>query len=290
MRPPNQGRSRSVEPSRPASANYHANALARGLALLEQLAAGGHPSSLNDFADATAMPKSTLVRLLSVLAELEYVVRVDDRPSYRLGHKVQDLATAYVTSLDLSVVATPYLAPLARRTGQTVNLGALDGDQVLHICITEPDRPLRFTATPGTRDHAYCTGLGKVLLAHVNPSLVRLHTPPEPFPTFTDSTITSLDQLGRELRRTLKRGYALDDSERSPGLRCVAVPVILDGQCVAAVSVSGPAAEFTPQHREDYVAQLTDVAAEVVADPEFAAGLHIVSRSLRPVSAAVTER
>jgi DNA-binding IclR family transcriptional regulator len=272
-----------VDDARPASANYHAHALARGLALLEQLARADGPLTLHDFAQVTTLPKSTLVRLLSVLGEMEYVVRVDEQPSYRLGHKVQSLAAAYVESLDLSVVADGYLANVAARTGQTTNLGVLDGSQVLHICVHEPDRPLRFTAEPGTRDHAYCTGLGKLLLAHADPDRLPGVVPEEPFEAFTDQTITTMDQLTRELRRTLRRGYALDDNERSVGLRCVAVPVMIDGECMAAVSVAGPSGEFTPNRIEDFVEQLLDVAAELAADGDFVAALRIVNRSLRPI-------
>ncbi|HVX43683.1 MAG TPA: IclR family transcriptional regulator, partial [Mycobacteriales bacterium] len=264
------------------SANYHANALARGLALLELLADSPGPQTLSDFSVQTALPKSTLVRLLAVLSEMEYIVRVDDRPAYRLGHKVQGLARAYVSSLDLSVVADAYLAPLALHTGQTTNLGVLDGDQVLHICVNEPDRPLRFTTSTGSRDQSYCTGLGKVLLSQLPPEMLPHCTPAEPFPAYTDNTITTLDQLSRELRRISRRGHALDDNERSIGLRCVAVPVSLDADCQAAISVSGPSAEFTPARCEDYVEQLREVAAQLVADPDFGAALRIVHRSLRP--------
>jgi DNA-binding IclR family transcriptional regulator len=271
-----------IDETRPASANYHANALARGLALLEQMAMRPEPPTLGDFSEYTALPKSTLVRLLSVLCELEYAVRVDDRPSYRLGHKVQRLATAYVSSLDLSVVAGKYLRPVADRTGQTANLGVLDGAQVLHICVTEPDRPLRFMAPPGTRDHAYCTGLGKVLLAYVEPGLLRSSTPAEPFPAFTDATITTLAGLTEELRLTRERGSALDDNERSTGLRCVAVPLLIGGECLAAISVSGPSGEFTEAQQEEYVAELRTAAEGLTADPDFDAALRIVHRSLRP--------
>lgn len=269
--------------TRPPSANYHANALARGIALLERMAEQQGPLSLGDFSEQTSMPKSTLVRLLSVLCELEYAVRVDDRPSYRLGHKVQGLASAYVSSIDLSVVAGKYLAPLAEQTGQTANLGVLDGDQVLHLSVSEPDRPLRFTAAPGTRDHCYCTGLGKLLLAGVDPAQLPSRVPPEPFPAFTDRTITTLAALRRELDRVRRRGHAVDDNERSAGLRCIAVPVLVDGECLAAVSMSGPSAEFTAGKQKEYVAALHAVAGQLSADPDFDAGLRIVHRSLRDV-------
>ncbi|MFI5913078.1 IclR family transcriptional regulator [Dactylosporangium sp. NPDC051541] len=271
-----------VDDSRPASANYHANALARGLALLEMLATEPEPLTVNEFSEHTALPKSTLVRLLAVLAEMEYVVRVDERPSYRLGHKVQRLASAYVSSLDLTVVADAYLRPVALGTGQTANLGVLDGDQVLHICVAEPDRPLRFTTALGARDHTYCTGLGKMLLSELPDGDLAALVPAEPFPAFAENTLTTLADLRKDLKRTAKRGFALDDNERSIGLRCCAVGVRIGGELLAAVSVSGPAGEFTAQKQQEYVAALDEVAKAMSDDPDFTAALRIVHRSLRP--------
>ncbi len=275
----------SVDDSKPASANYHANALARGLALLEMLAAASEPLTLGDFSDATALPKSTLVRLLAVLSEMEYVVRIDERPSYRLGHKVHRLASSYVSTLDLTVVAQEYLKPVAEGTGQTANLGVLDGGQVLHICVAEPDRPLRFTTAIGARDHTYCTGLGKVLLSDLTDEQVVRTVPAEPFRAFTEHTLTSLEELRKDLRKTARRGYALDDNERSSGLRCVAVPVRVDGEALAALSVSGPAGEFATAKQHEYVATLDDVAKTMAADPDFTTALRIVHRSLRSAGA-----
>lgn len=275
-------RQTSVDDSKPASANYHANALARGLALLEMLAEAPEPLTLTEFNDATALPKSTLVRLLAVLTEMEYIVRVDERPAYRLGHKVQGLASAYVSTLDVTLVAESYLKPVAERTGQTANLGVLDGDQVLHICVAEPDRPLRFTTMLGARDHTYCTGLGKVLLSALPPDRLGDVVPPEPFHAFTENTLTTQTDLRRDLDRANRRGYALDDNERNAGLRCVAVGIRIEGRVMAAVSVSGPAGEFGTAKRQEYVAALDDVAKAMADDPDFAAALRIVHRSLRP--------
>ena len=279
----------SADDSKPASANYHANALARGLALLEMLASAAEPLTLTEFSESTALPKSTLVRLLAVLAEMEHIVRVDERPSYRLGHKVQGLASAYVSSLDLSVVAGAYLKPVAVGTGQTANLGVLDGDQVLHICVAEPDRPLRFTTSTGARDHTYASGLGKILLAELPDEQLANTVPEEPFAPFTENTITSLAELRKDLKRTRKRGWAIDDNERSIGLRCVAVPVRINGECLAAVSVSGPAGEFTPARQHEYVAVLDEVASAMPADPDFATALRIVHRSLRAAGRPTSE-
>lgn len=272
----------SVDDARPASANYHANALARGVALLELLAGGPQPQTLNELSDSTGLPKSTLIRLLSVLVEMGYIVRADERPSFRLGSKVQGLATAYLASLDLTEIAGKYLSSLAEDTGQTANLGVLDGGEVLHVCVREPDRPIRFTTLVGSRDCTYATGLGRMLLARMDPNEISSCLPPEPFPAFTDNTMTSFDQLKRELGRVRQRGYAYDDNERNVGLRCVAGPVELDGECLAALSVSGPSGEFTPAKQKHFAELITEVAGQLAADPDFDAALRALHRILRP--------
>ncbi|MCW3818914.1 IclR family transcriptional regulator [Micromonospora sp. DR5-3] len=272
----------AVDDDRPASANYHTHALARGLSLLEMLAAGPQPLTLIDFHERTGLPKSTLVRLLSVLGEMQFVVRVDERPAFRLGHKVLSLSTAYVSALDLSVVAGPHLRELARASGQTANLGLLDGDQVLHVCVEEPDRPIRFTVQTGTRDSTHCTALGKMLLAGLDPEQVTAHVPAEPMPRRTDRTITSLAELRRELRRTAERGHAFDDNEGSVGLRCLAVPVHVDGEQIAAISVSGPSGEVQRDRHRTYLDQLHATASAMAADGDVVAALGMVYRSLMP--------
>jgi DNA-binding IclR family transcriptional regulator len=272
----------NVDDARPAAANYHANALARGLALLELLAKESLPLTLNDFNRSTGLPKSTLVRLLAVLQEMGYVIRVDERPAYRLGHKILALSTAYVSALDLSVVAGDYLSRLADETGQTANLGVLDGHEVLHVCVREPDRPIRFTTMTGARDAGHCTGLGKLLLSRVPPGDLAGHVPPEPFPARTDRTITALGALAEHLRGVAERGFALDDNEGSVGLRCVAVPVESGGVCLAALSVSGPSAEFDDEHVEVYRQTLHAAAQRLTGDEDVTAALRFLLKSLRP--------
>lgn len=271
----------ALDDSRPASANYHANALARGLGLMEQLAAADRPLTLSDFNSTTKLPKSTLVRLLSVLVELEYLVRIDEQPSFRLGHKVQHLASAYRASLDIADVTGQYLAEAAAETGHTCNLGVLDGEQVLHLCVEEPDRPLRFNAAPGSRDHLYCTGLGKVLLAGLDDASATRRLPAAPWEGFTPSTITELPELLRELKKVRSRGYAIDDNERSTGLRCIAAGIEIDGTVLAAVSLSGPAAEFGPARQKEYAGVLTRLAEALGQDQDFVVAISNLTAQLR---------
>lgn len=274
-------KAQALDDSRPASANYHANALARGLGLMERLASSPRPLTLSDFSMSTELPKSTLVRLLAVLVELEYIVRVDEQPSFRLGHKVQRLARAYESSLDIAAVAGGYLQEVADETGHTCNLGVLDGAQVLHLCVEQPDRPLRFNSQPGSRDHLYCTGLGKLLLSDLPEEDALSRLPAEPWESFTPGTLTGLAALKKDLKKVRERGYAVDDNERSVGLRCVAVGISVEEQLVAAVSLSGPAAEFTSPRQKEYVTQLSSLADRLSDDEDFVVAITNLISTLR---------
>jgi DNA-binding IclR family transcriptional regulator len=121
-----------------------------------------------------------------------------------------------------------------------------------------------------------------MLLAGVPADDLPAHVPAEPFPRRTDQTITTLAELRRELKRTAERGYAFDDNEGSVGLRCLAVPVQVDGEAVAALSVSGPAGEVSRDRHRPYLDQLQAVAAAMSSDPDVQAALRVVHQSLLP--------
>jgi len=263
------------------STTYHANALARGLHLLQLLAEDREPVTLADLHERSQLPKSTLVRLLSVMTDLSYVRRVDERPAFQLGVSVLTLASGYVDKVDLEDLAESHLRELAALTGHTANLGTLDGQQVLHLAVIEPDRPIRYTASKGLRDAPYCTGLGKMLLASQPRDRVATHLPTEPFARRTPNTLVTMSELLKELDQIAEQGYAYDDEEGDEGVRCLAVPVTIDDTIVAALSVAGPAGELTPQRHAKIVGILRDVAEGMVSDRELAGALSVVHRQFR---------
>lgn len=248
---------------------YHVAALARGLAVLTELAAMGAPATLVTLSERTHVPKSTLVRLLSVMTELNYVTRTDARPAFWLGPAVMPLGRAYAASLDITAVARPVLAGLAAESGQTANLGILDGTEIVHLCVVEPDRPIRFLAAPGSRDGTYHTGLGKLLLAYLDPADVPAHVPPEPYPARTSRTIRHHAGLAAALAEIRRAGYAFDDQEGDLGVRCLAVPVRVGGQVIAALSISGPTGELEPGAHPGFVALLHAAAAGLAESEQF---------------------
>jgi DNA-binding IclR family transcriptional regulator len=269
---------RRAQPGRvPAGANYHTHALTRGLLILDLLAAHRGPLTLQDLHTRSDLPKSTLVRLLSALSDEEFIVRVDQRPAYRLGHKVLALARSYVTSLDVTELAGPSLSEVAQMTGHTCNLGVLDGRDVVHVAVEHSNRPLRFDSRVGERARTYCTGLGKMLLSGLPDNEVQDHIPRK-LDRLTDTTITSRAALLKDLGAIRERGFSIDNSEHSPGLSCVSVPVVVEGHVVAAVSVSGPAGEFDDASRASYVQALSAAAKQLSADADVVNALAQVPR------------
>ena len=253
--------------------NYHTHALARGLLVLETVADRRDPATLSEIHDSSGLPKSTIVRLLSALVDEEYLVRVDDRPSYRLGHKVMSLANAFVDALSVPDVARPYLVSLAAQTRQTANLAVLDGVNVLHVAVEHPARPLRYDASVGDRAVPYGTGLGKVLLAALPAGEVSSHLPPRPWAASTPTTITSPRRLTPVIAAVRSQGYAYDDEESDFGLRCLAVPVAVAGRVLAALSVSGAAGEFADDVRPAFLDLLRGTAEALAHDGTVVAAL-----------------
>jgi IclR family transcriptional regulator, acetate operon repressor len=215
----------------------------RALALLEALAAAEQPIGVGALAERTGLPQGTAHRLLQGLQARGYV-RHDASRKYSVGSAALVLGDAAQRSLARS--ARPYLAELVDASGETANLAVLDGDDVVYVAQVPSPHTLRMFAEVGRHVPPHSTAVGKVLLAALprNRALSILRR--TGLPRRTPSTITSLDDFGRELDRVSERGWAADEEEQEAGVRCVAVPVGGDhsGPVVAAVSLSGPAERF----------------------------------------------
>ena len=173
-----------------------------------------------------------------------------------------------VAHMDITSLARPYLRELAARTRQTSNLGILDRQDVVHLCVEEPDRQLRFRSKTGSRDTVYSTALGKILLAHIEPDRLAEHLPPEPFPAATSNTRTNRIALERDLRTALRMGFASETGEGDTGVGCLAIPVFDGGQCIAAISISGPLGEVNRETRNSLLEDLRLTSASISLDHE----------------------
>jgi DNA-binding IclR family transcriptional regulator len=245
---------------------YQIRALDRGLDILEAFSLSNPELSIGDIAARTGLPKPTIVRLLSVLTGRSYVERVVGAERYRLGVRTLEIGSVYLQSTSMEAEARPVMMRLAEKTGQTANLGILDNDQVVHIEVVPPDRPVRFWASIGKREDAYVSGLGKILLASL-PLDARNRYLQRPRTHVTVNTIVEANELAQELDRTASRGYAIDNEESSHGVVCIAAPIWdRTNRVVAAVSISGAKAEFQDaETMSAFIQYVKNAAAQISA-------------------------
>jgi IclR family acetate operon transcriptional repressor len=231
-----------------SGSNYQVRALERALDILDAFDIATPELTITKLAERTGLPKSTVIRLVSILVERRYLERPIDSESVRIGVRAFEVGSIYIQSTSLEAEARPIMARLAEETGQTANLGILDERDVVHLAVVHPDRPLRYWATVGKREGAHYTGLGKVLMAALNPEQLNRFLGAGPLIRKTERTLVDPATLRAEIGRVRKRGYGIDDEESNPGILCIAAPIVdHSGSVIAAVSISGSKAEFTDQ-------------------------------------------
>jgi DNA-binding IclR family transcriptional regulator len=220
---------------------YQIQVLDRALAVLEALSQSGPDLTLIQISQSLELHKSTAHRLIMVLERHKLVEKNSSTGKYRLGLKLFELGTKAVSRLDLRERARPYLEKVVLATRETVHLCILDDTEVVYMDKIEPTRSVRMASSVGRRNPAYCTAVGKAMMAYLPVEQVEAIVKKQGLPPLTKNTITSLRELKAELARIRIRGYAIDDEENEEGVRCVGCAVRgYSGEPIAAISVSGP--------------------------------------------------
>jgi DNA-binding IclR family transcriptional regulator len=213
----------------------------RVLDIIETLAAAPDGLAFSEIAQRRNLPKSSLHGLLSVLSARGYVMRDPDRQTYALGVRVWEAGQAFYQHRDLVREAYPVMQEIVDSINETIQLAVLDGIENVYLAKVDCTHPVRLQSEVGIRLFAHATGLGKVLLAHLPDTDLHIMLVDRDLPSFTPHTINGSSTLLRELAAIRASGYAVDNQEYTPGLRCVAVPIWnVDGRVSAALSASLP--------------------------------------------------
>lgn len=201
---------------------------------------------------------------MMVLEQHRLVDKNPDTGRYRLGLKLYEFGSKAFGAIDLRRRATPYLDRLQREFGETVFFCMLDDGQVFYIEKIESQQSVRTACTVGSRAPAYCTAVGKAMLAELPDAEVNEIVRRWGLKAITPNTITTSAALKDELRAIRVRGYAIDNEEKEPGLRCVSAPVRSDtGKLLAALSVSGPAFRVTKERVSEIGKAVMQAAREL---------------------------
>lgn len=246
-----------------SNAGNHAQTVIKALDVLEALASAGRPLSAHDVAKSCGMTRPTAYRLLSTLASRNYV-RVDADHNHTLGAGLLTLGAAALDTLDLRSMAQPILAALSQKTAESVYLSILDGNELVVVDHHSGPQPLvrrqslQMRPNIGNRISLHSSGMGKALLSGFPEAERRALLDTLILTKVTDHTITDRAVLEQNLAETTKRGYAIDDLEGDPGVRCVGAPIFdYQRSPIAAMSVAGPAHRMTIERIHEIAQDLT---------------------------------
>ncbi|GAA3718679.1 IclR family transcriptional regulator C-terminal domain-containing protein [Nonomuraea antimicrobica] len=244
----------------------HVQSLARGLAVIRAFSAAEPELTLSQVARATGLSRAAARRFLITLTDLGYV-RSDGR-LFALTPRVLELGYAYLSSLSLPEVADPHLERLAAEVRESASVAVLDGEDVVYVARVATARIMRVTINIGTRFPAYCTSMGRVLLAALPSEELEAYLERAALRRLTSHTIVLPAALRAELDDVRGRGWAMVDQELEEGLRSIAAPIRdRTGRTVAAVNVSTHATRTSLQAvRRDLLPPLLATAGKIEAD------------------------
>jgi IclR family acetate operon transcriptional repressor len=239
--------------------------LDRAMAVFEHLSTTSG-ATLSEIAADTGQAPATVYRILVTL-EARGLVEYDPGPQlWHIGPRAFLIGARYLRRTSLVERARPILRRLMERTGETANLGIARGEHVLFVSQVETHASIRAFFPPGTLSPMHASGIGKALLAQMPEDRRTRLIEAAGLVRFTAKTLTDPAALGADLSGTRGRGYAIDDEEKTEGMRCIAAPVFdLHGEAVAGISVSGPASRVTPAETGRLAEAVTDAARELSA-------------------------
>lgn len=249
-----------------------AAALAKGLYLLDVIGEAPTPPRFKDLQAATGLPKGTLARMLNTLVLFRLIRQEDSDNTYRLGHRLFELAHRVWESFDLRGAAAPVLDRLAEETRETAALCAIDNDEVLYIDQRSRGGAYGFRIEIGRRAPLHCTAGGKALLAFAQPHEQRAIFDRIVLTGFTDASFTDEAALLADLALSRARGYAISLEEHVAGASSVAAPIFdHTGKAIAAIGVFGPSSRLTSDRLHvtgrDLMAAARQISGNVGATP-----------------------
>ncbi|OPY58830.1 MAG: Pca regulon regulatory protein [Syntrophorhabdaceae bacterium PtaU1.Bin034] len=213
--------------------------LIKGLEILQAFSANPRGLKLPEITKLTGLPKATAYRLLQTLLEQNYLHYFSNTGIFRLGPRVMSLGLSTLLGFDIAELARPYLEDLSKRINQNVNLGILDGTDVVYLVRIKVRIIFDINLSVGSRISAYDSAIGIVLLAYLEENgllefIDRVSRDPKAACHIGDKG----EKLLRHLEIVRRQGYALTDSESAPGLASIAAPVFdANGRVEGAVNV-----------------------------------------------------
>lgn len=236
----------------------------KALDVLDQVAAFERPVRFGELQEKSVYPKATLYRFLQTLTNQGMLAYDSEHQTYSLGIRLVRLAHAAWTQSSLAPIARPHLDALSQASQETVHLAQLDASQVLYVDKRNARDPVAMYSQAGKVGPAYCTGVGKVMMAFLDEATLAETIAQQSFHRFTPHTLVSAEELRAELENIRARGYGFDREEHEPGIVCVAVPILSpSGRMLGALSVTGPTSRTSLEQLETWAPHVMETAAQI---------------------------
>jgi IclR family transcriptional regulator, pca regulon regulatory protein len=238
--------------------------LARGLIVIQAFTQQSPQMTISQLSIKTGLSRAAVRRCLYTLTKLGFA-GAEDGSRYSLRPRMLTLSHTYTTSNTLSTAAQPILERMSAALRESFSVATLDGEDIVYIARTQVNRVMAVDLHIGSRLPAYCTSMGRVLLAYLPAEQLEHYLAKVVLTPHTTRTITSLEKFRLALRNVRRNGYALVDQEYEVGLRSLAVPVYSPtGRVVATVNLSGNAPRLSVLEMQSrYLTHLRNAASEL---------------------------
>ena len=220
--------------------------------------------TLDDICGHLSLPKTSAYDIVTTLVNMGMIhVTKGQKQIYTIGLTAYRIGINYTNNLDFLGIIEPELKAFSKEVGKTVFFGVRSDHEVVYICKFEPENPIITTATVVTKNPMYCTSLGKAILAYTQEEARQQILGRIKFRKKTERTVTSVEELEKELNRVRERGFALDAREMEEHMECVGAPVFgSDGSILGAISVSSL---YKPTEDYEALGQIVHKKAEEVS-------------------------
>jgi IclR family pca regulon transcriptional regulator len=238
--------------------------LARGLVVIQAFTQQSPQMTISQLSIKTGLSRAAVRRCLYTLTKLGFA-GAEDGSRYSLRPRMLTLSHTYTTSNTLSSAAQPILERMSAALHESFSVATLDGEDIVYIARTQVNRVMAVDLHIGSRLPAYCTSMGRILLAYLPAEQLEQYLAKVNLIPHTNRTITSVEKLRLALRNIRRNGYAICDQEYEVGLRSIAVPVYsTSGRVVATLNLSGNAPRLSVLEMQSrFLTPLRNAASEL---------------------------
>ena len=239
----------------------------KALEVLDAVAMYERPVRFSELLEQSPYPKATLYRFLQTLTNQKFLEYDQTAGTYSLGIRLMRLAHTAWKTASLAPIARPHTEQLVAKVGETVHLAQLDNGQVLFIDKLRATDRFQTLAQVRQVAPAYCTGVGKAMLAFIAPKRLQIVLQQQSFYKFTPATHTSVASLNEELNSVRKEGIAFDREEHQQGINSIAAPILSsNGRLIGAISIATATNRFDCEALMQFKGSLLETAKKIGED------------------------